>query len=94
MAGTHMRMPAAGDGAGILVAMPDGFLSSVMLEEQGVKLPPLGEWVCHVRTMMSTRLLSLLPLVDHWLEMWGGLVREAMAGLQMVQRCALNAFLH
>lgn len=33
-----------GDGAGILVAMPDGFLSNVMLEEQGIKLPPLGEY--------------------------------------------------
>ena len=34
----------AGDGAGILVAMPDNFLSSVMLEEQGLKLPPLGQY--------------------------------------------------
>jgi glutamate synthase domain-containing protein 1 len=33
-----------GDGAGILVAMPDTFLSSVLLEEQGVKLPPAGGW--------------------------------------------------
>jgi hypothetical protein len=36
--------PSAGDGAGILVAMPDGFLSSVMLEEQGIKLPPFGAY--------------------------------------------------
>ncbi len=34
--------PRAGDGAGILVAMPDAFLSNVLLEEQGIKLPPYG----------------------------------------------------
>lgn len=33
-----------GDGAGILVAMPDDFLSSALIEEQGVKLPPLGQY--------------------------------------------------
>jgi glutamate synthase (NADPH/NADH) len=33
-----------GDGAGILVAMPDLFLSSVLHEEQGVSLPPLGKY--------------------------------------------------
>ncbi|GLI65807.1 hypothetical protein VaNZ11_009430 [Volvox africanus] len=33
-----------GDGAGILVAMPDGFFQSILMEEQGLKLPPLGAY--------------------------------------------------
>ncbi|GFR49656.1 hypothetical protein Agub_g11798 [Astrephomene gubernaculifera] len=33
-----------GDGAGILVAMPDGFFQSVLMEEQGLKLPPAGAY--------------------------------------------------
>ncbi|KAL6762553.1 hypothetical protein V8C86DRAFT_1824990 [Haematococcus lacustris] len=33
-----------GDGAGILVAMPDTFLSNTLLEEQGIRLPPAGEY--------------------------------------------------
>ncbi|KAF8066383.1 Glutamate synthase [NADH] [Scenedesmus sp. PABB004] len=33
-----------GDGAGILCAMPDSFLSSVLMDEQRFKLPPLGEY--------------------------------------------------
>lgn len=39
----HMRV-LPGDGAGILVAMPDSFLSSVLLDEQAVRLPPQGEY--------------------------------------------------
>eukprot|EP00198_Chlamydomonas_reinhardtii_P003746 XP_001693082.1 glutamate synthase, NADH-dependent [Chlamydomonas reinhardtii] len=33
-----------GDGAGILVGMPDGFFQAVLMEEQGLKLPPLGAY--------------------------------------------------
>jgi glutamate synthase domain-containing protein 1 len=35
---------AAGDGAGILAAMPDTFFHLVLQEEQRVKLPPLGQY--------------------------------------------------
>jgi glutamate synthase domain-containing protein 1 len=34
----------AGDGAGILVGMPDGFFQAVLMEEQGLKLPPQGAY--------------------------------------------------
>lgn len=42
----HRRLTpgAAGDGAGLLVAIPDGFFSNVLMEEQGIKLPPLGAY--------------------------------------------------
>ncbi|KAG2492850.1 hypothetical protein HYH03_009004 [Edaphochlamys debaryana] len=33
-----------GDGAGILVGMPDGFFQAVLMEEQGIKLPPVGAY--------------------------------------------------
>ncbi|KXZ50144.1 hypothetical protein GPECTOR_17g780 [Gonium pectorale] len=33
-----------GDGAGILLGMPDGFFQAVLMEEQGLKLPPLGAY--------------------------------------------------
>jgi len=33
-----------GDGAGILVAMPDSFLHSVLSEEQGIQLPAFGDY--------------------------------------------------
>lgn len=33
-----------GDGAGILLAMPDQFFSNVLMEELDVKLPALGEY--------------------------------------------------
>lgn len=36
-------VPLPGDGAGILVAMPDSFLHSVLSEEQGIQLPAFGE---------------------------------------------------
>lgn len=34
----------AGDGAGMLCAMPDSFLSAVLMDEQSFKLPPLGDY--------------------------------------------------
>jgi glutamate synthase domain-containing protein 1 len=34
----------AGDGAGMLCAMPDSFFSSVLMDEQSFRLPPLGEY--------------------------------------------------
>jgi hypothetical protein len=37
-------IPVAGDGAGMLCAMPDSFLSSVLMDEQSFKLPPLGDY--------------------------------------------------
>ncbi|WIA23003.1 hypothetical protein OEZ85_001356 [Tetradesmus obliquus] len=33
-----------GDGAGMLCAMPDSFFSSVLMDEQSFRLPPLGEY--------------------------------------------------
>ncbi|GAX86014.1 hypothetical protein CEUSTIGMA_g13429.t1, partial [Chlamydomonas eustigma] len=33
-----------GDGAGILCAMPDQFLTNTLIEEKGVQLPPLGQY--------------------------------------------------
>jgi len=33
-----------GDGAGILLSMPDLFLNTVMSQEHGIKLPPAGEY--------------------------------------------------
>lgn len=38
------RSVTAGDGAGILCAMPDTFLSACLIEEQGIRLPPLGQY--------------------------------------------------
>ena len=32
-----------GDGAGLLVGMPDAFLSHALTVEHGIKLPPAGE---------------------------------------------------
>lgn len=34
----------AGDGAGMLCAMPDSFFSAVLMDEQSFKLPPLGDY--------------------------------------------------
>lgn len=36
--------PPAGDGAGMLCAMPDSFFSAVLMDEQSFRLPPLGEY--------------------------------------------------
>lgn len=35
---------AIGDGAGMLCAMPDSFFSSILMDEQNFKLPPLGDY--------------------------------------------------
>ena len=37
-------LAAAGDGAGMLCAMPDSFFSAVLMDEQSFKLPPLGDY--------------------------------------------------
>jgi len=36
--------PHDGDGAGMLVGMPDGFLRKVAMDELGLELPPKGEY--------------------------------------------------
>lgn len=38
------RPPQTGDGAGILAALPDTFFHHVLMEEQRIKLPPLGQY--------------------------------------------------
>jgi glutamate synthase domain-containing protein 1 len=55
-AATSKLAAPAGDGAGMLCAMPDSFFSSVLMDEQSFKLPPLGDYavgmvslpVCHL----------------------------------------------
>lgn len=37
-------LSCAGDGAGMLCAMPDSFFSAVLMDEQSFKLPPLGDY--------------------------------------------------
>lgn len=46
-----------GDGAGMLCAMPDSFLSSVLMDEQSFKLPPLGDY--------AVGMVSQQPLSRH-----------------------------
>lgn len=36
--------PNTGDGAGMLVGIPDGFLRKVAKKDLGVTLPPLGQY--------------------------------------------------
>lgn len=57
---THTLSNAAtGDGAGILVGMPDAFLQNTLLEEQNIRLPALGEHLfLHLVAALCIHLIS------------------------------------
>lgn len=81
-----------GDGAGILCAMPDSFFSSVLMDEQSFRLPPLGEYavgmVGHTQsacwrlqcTVLAVTLACLAAIVFRWLFGWLEMLCKGVSG--------------